>query len=161
MRPADWPEVQHIYQQGMATGVATFETAAPSWASWNEKHFTSCRLTAVNENHLVAGWAALAPVSRRPVYEGVAEVSIYVLPAESGQGIGSRLLDILIRESERAGFWTLQSSIFPENTASIQLHKKHGFREFGRRERIAKRDGRWYDLVLMERRSSITGTEET
>jgi L-amino acid N-acyltransferase YncA len=145
-----WPQVKKIYEEGIIGGNATFQTASPSWEEWDRGHIKTCRLIAINEN--VIGWAALSPISERAVYAGVAEVSIYV--QTQGQGIGSLLLNELIKQSEQHGFWTLQAGIFPENIASIRLHEKHGFRLVGRRQRIGQMNGIWRDTVLMERRSS-------
>jgi phosphinothricin acetyltransferase len=156
MVPADWPSVREIYLDGIATGDATFQQTAPEWPQWDEAHLTGCRLVAVSKN-MVVGWAALSPVSKRPVYAGVAEVSVYVASAARGAGIGKLLLRALIEESERQAIWTLQSGIFPENAASIQLHARNGFRMVGVRERIGSMNGRWRDVVLMERRSAVAG----
>ena len=156
MTPHDWPQVQAIYIEGLATHNATFETQAPKWAAWDSKHLSHCRLVARQEN-IVTGWAALTPVSTRAVYAGVAEVSIYVAATHRGQGLGHALMTRLIAESETNGIWTLQASIFPENVASIQLHLRHGFRELGRRQRIAQLHGIWRDTVILERRSTVVG----
>jgi phosphinothricin acetyltransferase len=156
MTVQDWPQVRHIYQEGLATGNATFETQAPEWEAWDAKHLPACRLIA-RQGETILGWAALSPVSSRAVYAGVAEVSIYVGASARGQGVGHRLLRALIAESEGNGIWTLQASIFPENVASIQLHLRHGFRQLGRRERIAQLHGMWRDTVILERRSSTVG----
>jgi L-amino acid N-acyltransferase YncA len=156
MKPHDWPSVRKIYEEGIATGVATFETYAPSWEDWNSAHLSRCRLVARTDGSLVA-WAALSPVSERCVYGGVAEVSIYVASSAGGRGIGKALLEALIKESEKAGIWTLQGGIFPENEASVRLHRSCGFREVGRRERLGQLDGEWKDVLLMERRSRIVG----
>jgi phosphinothricin acetyltransferase len=158
MQPEDWPQVRAIYLDGIATGHATFETTAPDWQQWDAGHLTDCRLVARNEEKIL-GWAALSAVSRRRVYAGVAEVSVYVAADARGQGLGDRLMAELIAASEPCGIWTLQSSIFPENQASIALHLKYGFREVGRRERIAKLQGRWRDTVLLERRSRTIGID--
>lgn len=152
MHPDQWPQVRQIYAEGIATGDATFETITPEWDAWDAGHVSTCRLVARNEGKIL-GWAALSPVSRRQVYSGVMEVSVYVAAAARGSGIGKALLKGLIERSEHNGIWTLQASIFPENRASIGLHKACGFREVGRRERIAMRQGRWRDTVLLERRS--------
>ena len=145
-----------IYLEGIATGNATFEKTAPEWERWDEA--TSPRLPpgslAADE---VLGWAALSPVSRRPVYAGVADLSIYVSERARGKGVGTALLSRLVEDSEREGIWTLQAGIFPENTASINLHQRAGFRVVGIRERVGSMDGRWRDVVLMERRSAIAG----
>jgi|SRR5580698_6769230 L-amino acid N-acyltransferase YncA len=147
-----WDAVRAIYLEGIATGNATFETSAPDWEQWNSRHLPSCRLVALAGQE-VLGFAALTPVSSRPVYAGVAEVSVYVAGRTRRQGIGRALLKALIAESEAAGIWTLQAGIFPENIPSIELHKQTGFRIVGVRERIGSMAGRWRDVVLMERRA--------
>ena len=152
MRPDDWPAVRRIYAEGIATGLATFETAAPDWPAWNASHLEACRLVATGDGGL-AGWAALSPVSDRCVYAGVAEVSVYVGEASRGQGVGRVLLDALVAASERHGLWTLQAGIFPENMASVALHERCGFRVVGRRERLGRLGGAWRDVLLLERRS--------
>ncbi len=156
MQPGDWPQVREIYLQGIGTGDATFETAAPDWPAWDAAHVPACRLVA-RGGDAILGWAALSRVSLRPAYSGVAEVSVYVATAARGQGIGQALLCRLVEESEREGFWTLQASIFPENPASLRLHASCGFREVGRRERIGRLHGRWRDTLLLERRSQVVG----
>ncbi len=154
--PEDWAAVERIYTAGIATGLATFETTTTSWPDWDEHHHAFGRLVAaVGEE--VGGWAALSPVSRRPAYAGVAEVSIYVAPEHQGVGIGRGLLAMLVAASEAHGIWTLQASIFPENQASVALHERVGFRVVGRRERIGQLAGEWRDTVLMERRSAAPG----
>jgi phosphinothricin acetyltransferase len=158
MRRNDWPVVRSIYQAGIATGQATFETRAPAWGKWNSTHLARPRLVAVYA-HNVVGWAALSPVSRRQVYAGVAEVSVYVSAESRGRGIGRLLLERLISESEKLGIWTLQASIFPENRASVSLHQACGFREVGARRRIGKMEGIWRDTVLFERRSEVAGID--
>lgn len=158
MQSEDWPEVARIYKLGIATGLATFEKNVPTWESWDKAHLQECRLVAF-ENQILVGWAALSPVSSRCVYKGVAEVSVYVDTNQSGRGIGTLLMKTLISKSESLGFWTLQSGIFPENIASVHLHERSGFRKIGIRERIGKMDGKWYDTLLMERRSSSTGID--
>lgn len=150
----DWPEVCSIYISGVATGYATFETEAPDWKRWDEAHLPTPRLVAV-VNETIAGWAALSHVSRRDVYAGVAEVSVYVDEGRRGQGLGKLLLESLVKKSEEHGIWTLQASIFPENVASISLHRGCGFREVGIRERIGQLKGVWRDTVLLERRSKV------
>ena len=153
MQPAHWPAVREIYREGIETGQATFETAVPTWEAWDSSHRLDCRLIALIENQIV-GWAALSPVSKRQVYNGVAEVSIYIPGSARGQGIGKRLMHELVTSSEKAGVWTLQSSVFPENEASVALHQAFGFRIVGTRERIAQMHGLWRNTVLLERRSS-------
>ncbi|HKD03512.1 MAG TPA: GNAT family N-acetyltransferase [Terriglobales bacterium] len=152
MNDADGPAVLEIYRQGIATGNATFESETPSWEKWTAAHLPHSRIIARN-GASVLGWAALSPVSSRCVYAGVAEVSIYIAEEARGLGVGRALLEELIRQSENNGLWTLQAGIFPENEASIRLHKSCGFREVGRRERIGKLGDRWRDTVLLERRS--------
>lgn len=158
LRPGHWEAVRAIYAQGIATRQATFETEPPTWEEWNAAHLAAGRLVAHREEEIV-GWAALSAVSDRCVYEGVAEVSLYVGTAHRGEGIGSRLLARLIEESEEHGIWTLQAGIFPENVASAAMHRNLGFREVGRRERLGKLDGRWRDVLLMERRSTVVGAD--
>ena len=155
---ADWPVVRAIYLEGIATGNATFETEAPGWAAWDAAHFPAPRLVAVSDETIV-GWAALTRVSTRTVYVGVAEVSVYVANDARGSGVGRALLEKLVSESEAKDIWTLQASIFPENTASLRLHKSCGFREIGRRDRIGKMNGVWRDTVLLERRSDVAGSD--
>ncbi len=152
MTANDWPEVERIYLEGIATGLATFETQSPGWEAWDAGHHVLCRLVARIDGKLVA-WAALSPVSKRKAYAGVAEVSIYVGKAFRGSGVGATLFADLIGQAEAAGFWTLQSSVFRENIATLALHKKMGFREIGYREKIARLNGEWKDTVLLERRS--------
>ncbi len=151
--PQHWDAVKTIYEEGIATGNATFQTSAPSWEEWNSDHITKSRFVAV-ENGAVLGWAALTPVSGRCVYAGVAEVSVYVLPASQGKGVGKALLNALIESSEANGFWTLQAGIFPENIASVRLHESCGFRVIGAREKIGKMNGVWRNTLLLERRSN-------
>lgn len=156
MKPGDWEQVRTIFLEGIATGYTTFETDAPSWEKWDAGHFEIARLVARKEDK-VLGWAALSPVSKRDAYRGVAELSVSVTEESRGWGIGRALLEALIKESERNGIWTLQAAIFPENTASVRLHLRCGFREVGRRERIGKLNGSWRDTLLFERRSKIAG----
>jgi L-amino acid N-acyltransferase YncA len=152
LRPEDWPEVAAIYHDGMRGGLATFETEVPSWNDWDAAH----AIRVVAELHeQVIGWAALGPVSSRWSYRGVAESSVYVGRDHHGRGVGRALMEELIEKSEGAGIWTIQTSIFPENTASLKLHHAVGFRAVGVRERIGKRDGLWRDTVLLERRSEV------
>jgi L-amino acid N-acyltransferase YncA len=157
MTGADWPPVRSIYEAGIATGMATFETVAPTYESWDAGHLGNHRLVATSADDEVVGWAALAPVSDRCVYTGVAENSVYVHPHHRRRGIGMRLLGALIASAEAGGIWTIQTGIFPENTASLALHERCGFRIVGRRERIGKLDGVWRDTLLLERRSATTG----
>ncbi len=149
-------QILRIYQSGLDQGNASFETQAPDWKKWDNKHHPLCRLVFELEGRVV-GWAALAPTSARECYRGVAELSIYISPDYQGQGIGSQLMAAIIQCSELHDFWTLTASIFPENGATLALHQKHGFRQIGRRERIAQHHGRWRDTLLLERRSTITG----
>lgn len=149
----DWNTVSHIYAEGIASGIATFETKVPDWDLWNEKYIDHCRIVA-ELNVKVIGFAVLSPVSKREVYKGVAEVSVYVSEKYRGKNIGKLLLNTLIEESERDGFWTLQANIFSENLASIRLHEKCGFRMVGIREKIGKLHGKWHDNQLLERRSN-------
>jgi phosphinothricin acetyltransferase len=158
MATADWDSVGAIYLAGIATGQATFETELPTWGNWNLAHLAAPRLVAVADDTIL-GWAALSSVSTRSVYAGVAEVSVYVGEPARGKGVGSLLLKTLVQESEKHGIWTLQAGIFPENSASISLHKSCGFREVGRRERIGKMDGIWRDTLLFERRSTLIGVD--
>ncbi len=159
MRAADWPAVRDIYRQGIETGNATFESEPPEWGAFDAGRLASPRLVAVDDVGQVLGWAALSAVSSRCVYGGVAEVSVYVAADARGRGVGSALLQALVRDSEAAGLWTLQAGIFPENEATLALHRKFGFREVGRRERIGKHEGRWRDTLLLERRSTAVGVE--
>jgi L-amino acid N-acyltransferase YncA len=152
MRSEDWDEVRGIYLEGIATGHATFEMEAPSWKKWNAEHRLEARLVARAKDRVV-GWAALSAVSQREVYRGVAEVSVYVSEGARGRGVGRTLLEALVRESEEAGVWTLQAGIFPENEASIALHRRCGFRVVGLRKRLGLLAGVWRDVYLLERRS--------
>lgn len=156
MSPADWPSVRQIYAEGIATGRATFETTVPEWTVWDKKYLPHPRLVARNGEGAL-GWAALTPYSARYAYRGVAEISIYIAERARGQGVGNALMAALVKESDAAGFWTLQAGIFAENEASVRLHQKYGFRIVGQRERIAQLHGVWRDVVLMERR--ITNDE--
>ncbi len=170
MPPNLWPAVREIYREGMATGNATFETQLPEWEQWDVSHRRTCRLVALEplDDHVadllisgqkisVLGWAALSPISARRVYAGVAEVSVYVAATSRGRGVGKSLLQALVQESEVNGIWTLQAGIFPENAASIALHKSCGFRQVGVRRRIGQLGETWKDVLLLERRSSIVG----
>ncbi|AKD02089.1 GNAT family N-acetyltransferase [Pontibacter korlensis] len=148
--------VLDIYGEGLLTRQATFNTQVPSWDEWNKGHHTFSRLVALEAGKVV-GWAALSPVSSRHCYRGVAELSIYIRAASRGKGVGNKLLQHLISDSEANGIWTLYSATFPENKASMNLQKKHGFREIGYREKIAMLHGLWRDTVLLERRSCAVG----
>jgi len=154
MRPADWPAASRIYAEGIATGQATFETAPPAWDDWDREHLPVCRLVARRDGELIA-WAALAPVSARHVYRGVAEVSMYVAAAERHSGVGKELGQALVDAAERAGIWTLEGWIFPENEASVALCESFGCRVVGVRERLGKMGHRWRDVLLVERRSPM------
>lgn len=156
--PEHWPAVRTIYEEGIATGDATFETSAPAWEVWDASHLPFARVVA-QENGEVLGWGALSGVSDRCAYSGVAEVSIYVTASARGRGVGYALLAALIEESEANGIWTLTAGIFPENVASVRLHEKAGFRVLGVREQIGKLKGRWRDALLLERRSRVVGIE--
>ena len=156
LRPDDWPAVRAIYEEGIRGGDATFETEAPSWEAWDAAH-SELRIVAEADG-AVAGWAALSPVSSRCCYEGVGEVSVYVAEAARGAGVGRLLLGELVARSEEAGYWTLTAGLFPENEASLRLHRACGFREVGVRERLGRLNGDWRDVVLLERRSSTVGT---
>ena len=152
MRTEDWPAVKAIYEQGIATKNATFDTEVPTWEDWDAGHIAEPRLVAERDGQVVA-WAALSPTSRRPAYAGVVENSIYVDETARGEGIGRELLGALLARADAAGIWTVQTSIFPENTASVGLHQACGFRIVGIRERIGQMDGVWRDTVLLERRA--------
>jgi L-amino acid N-acyltransferase YncA len=152
LTPDDWAEVAAIYHDGMRDGLATFETEVPTWEAWNEAH--TIRVVA-ELDECVIGWAALGPASSRWAYRGVAESSVYVARDHHGRGVGRALMEQLIARSEQAGIWTIQTSIFPENGASLKLHHRVGFRVVGVRKAIAKRDGLWRDTVLLERRSEV------
>lgn len=170
MPPHLWSAVCEIYREGIATGNATFETDLPDWEKWDRSHYKHSRLIALQprdeaiaeiliplDGTGVLGWAALSPVSSRRVYAGVAEVSVYVAAAARGRGVGKALLQTLVRESELNDIWTLQAGIFPENAASIALHKLSGFREVGVRRRIGRQGDTWRDVLLLERRSAAIG----
>ncbi|MFC4559551.1 GNAT family N-acetyltransferase [Virgibacillus kekensis] len=152
----DWADVRDIFIEGIETRNATFETEAPSWEIWDAGHFEECRLV-VREGEKVIGWAALSPISDRSAHRGVAEVSIYLSSLSIGKGLGTELLQKLVECSENKGFWTLQTSIFPENQSSIRLHKKCGFAVVGVRKRLGMLDGEWRDVVILERRSKVVG----
>jgi L-amino acid N-acyltransferase YncA len=153
MTTADWPAVERIYAEGIATGDATFETAPPSWEEFDSGRLREHRLVAVEDGEVV-GWAALSPTSSRACYAGVVEHSVYVAASARGRGIGRALLEALVTSADAAGLWTIQTSVFPENEASLALHERVGFRVVGRRERIAQLDGVWRDTILLERRSA-------
>ncbi len=160
LTPADWPGVRDIYEAGIATGNATLEAAAPSWVAWDDEHRQDCRFVARDDGGQILGWVALTPASGRCVYDGVAELSVYVAAAARGRGVGRALMEALIPASEAAGIWTLQAGIHPENEASLALHRRMGFRDVGVRERIGQDPtGRWRDVVLLERRSSAVGAD--
>jgi L-amino acid N-acyltransferase YncA len=156
MLPLHWEVVSKIYAEGLSTGNATFQTTVPTWEEWDKAHVANSRLVAV-ENNEVLGWAALTPVSGRCVYAGVAEVSVYVADAARGKGVGKKLLQALIEESEKNNFWTLQAGIFPENEGSVKIHLNNGFRIIGSREKIGAMNGIWRDTLLLERRSDKVG----
>lgn len=163
MTGADWPAVELILAAGIAGGEATFETTTPSWERFDAGKVADARLVATDETGAVVGWAAASPTSAREVYRGVIEHSVYIDPTRHGQGIGRLLLDAFLAAADHAGYWTIQSSIFLENTVSIRLHESAGFRIVGRRERIARSQlgphaGQWRDTVLVERRSAINPT---
>ena len=163
MKPEDWQQVRSIYLEGIATGNSTFEADVPAWEKWDSAHLPEHRLV-VREGNSILAWAALSPVSSRCVYSGVVELSLYVATGHRGRGIGSALLKAIINSTEKAGLWTLQGGIFPENTPSLRLVKKHGFKEIGRRKRIGKMTygdlaGTWRDVILVERRSTVTGID--
>ncbi len=157
MRSEHWASVEDIYRQGIATKNATFEIDSPGWDDWDAKHHPHSRIVA-QDGQEILGWAALSPVSPRRVYEGVAEVSVYVANAARGRGVGRALLQALIEQSEENRIWTLQAGVFPENAASLALHKSLGFREVGRREKLGQLQGIWRDVILLERRSLRVGT---
>ena len=156
MTAADWPVVAAIHREGIATGDATFEREPPEWSRFDGSRLTVGRLVAVDPTGEVIGWVAASSVSTRPAYRGVVEHSVYVASQASGRGVGRRLLEALIAATEEAGIWTIQSSVFPENTRSLALHEHAGFRRVGTRERIGRMpSGSWRDTVLIERRSPI------
>jgi L-amino acid N-acyltransferase YncA len=152
LRPEHWPGVVRVFEEGIATRNATFETEAPSWDAWDSSHLVEHRLVALRGGEVV-GWAAVSPVSDRCCYGGVVENSVYVAEAARGQGVGRRLLEELIASTEAAGIWTIEAGMFPENEGSIRLHERVGFEIVGRRKRLGKLDGVWRDVVLLERRS--------
>jgi len=156
LRPDDWPEVARIFEEGIRTGNATFETEVPSWEAWDDAHLPAHRLVAERDGRVV-GWIALAPVSPRKCYAGVAEVSTYVAEDARGEGVGRELLAALIESSERGGIWTLETGVFPENEPSLRLLQRFGFRVVGTRERIGRMHGMWRDVIFLERRSEVVG----
>ena len=156
LREDDWPAVAAVYEEGIRTRLATFETVAPTWADWDALHLPGHRIVAEQDGEVV-GWAALGPVSGRCVYAGVTENSVYVAERARGRGIGRELLEALVRGADLDGIWTIQAGVFPENRASLALHRACGFRVVGVRERLGKLDGTWRDVVLLERRSPVVG----
>ena len=152
-RVEDWPAIRAIYEAGIRSGDATFETEAPSWQEWDAAHLSGHRLVARSDGAVV-GWAALSPVSSRRVYAGVAEDSVYVAPEAQGRGVGRALLTAIVEGAERAGIWTVEAGVFPENAASLALHARCGFRRVGVRERLGKLGDVWRDVLLLERRSA-------
>jgi len=152
----DWEEIKAIYKEGLETGYSTLETTIPTWRKWNEELIKECRLAARRSNEIL-GWAALTKFSTRKVYSGVADVRIYIKRSARGAGLGTKLLGALIKESEKQGYWTLQSKIFVKNKASIKLHKKCGFKKVGIREAYGRRNGKWQNILLMEKRSEVVG----
>ena len=156
MTPDDWPAVEAIYVEGIATRNATFETAPPTWEEFDAGRLPDHRLVAT-EGDEVVGWAALSPTSTRLCYAGVVEHSVYVAEGARGRGVGRALLEALIGSAEAAGLWTIETGIFPENAASLALHERVGFRVVGRRERIGQLDGVWRDTIMLERRSQRVG----
>lgn len=155
MCAADAGAVLAIYQAGLDGGHASFETTAPAWHEFDTGRLADHRFVAADATDQVLGWVAVSRVSARPVYAGVVEHSIYVDPAARGRGVGGELLDALVASTEAAGIWTIQSGVFPENTASIALHRRRGFRVVGVRARLGRHRGRWRDVVLLERRSDV------
>jgi L-amino acid N-acyltransferase YncA len=147
--PRDYPAVAAVFAEGIATGRATFETAVPSWEEWDAAHLPEHRFVAEEDGDVV-GWVAVVPYSRRAVYRGVGEESVYVAERARGRGVGKALLDTVIASARAGGLWTLQAGVFPDNVASLELHRRAGFREVGVRERIGQLDGVWRDVVLLE-----------
>lgn len=165
MRPEDWPAVEEIYRHGIEDGEATFETRTPTWDDFDAGKVPAPRLVAEDDDGRILGWAAASPVSSRAAYRGVIEHSVYVHREQRGRGVGAVLLGALVEGAEAAGYWTIQSSVFPENAASLRAHERAGFRVVGRRERIARsllgpHAGQWRDTVLIERRSERNGRPE-
>jgi L-amino acid N-acyltransferase YncA len=160
MRPEDWPQVQAIHEEGIATGQASFERQVPGWEEWDRRHLPICRLVARCDGEMI-GWAALRPASQKSFYHGVAEDSVYVKRTWWGRGVGGKLLRALVEQSEHSGIWTLQALIFPENAISIALHESERFRIVGLRERLGQMDGVWRDVMLLERRSWVVGVSSS
>lgn len=156
LKSSHWSAVKEIYEQGLKTGVATFETESPSWEEWDQSHLSICRLVALEGDEMI-GWIALSPVSSRCIYGGVAEISVYVSEDHRGKGIGKQLLSEVIPVSEENGYWMLQAGIMPANVGSVKLHESVGFRTVGFREKISKIHGVWQDNLLLERRSKVVG----
>jgi phosphinothricin acetyltransferase len=152
LRPEHWPAVESIYEEGIATGIATFETSTPAWEQWDAAHLPDHRFVALRDDEVV-GWVAAVPVSDRCVYAGVVEHSVYVSERARGQRVGRLLLERLLASTETAEIWTIQTGIFPENEPSVRLHERVGFRVVGHRERLGKLNGKWRDVLLLERRS--------
>lgn len=157
MTPEHAAGVLDVFDEGMRTGDATFETRVPTWDEWDAGHSAGHRFVAIGEDGDVLGWAAVSPVSRRAAYAGVVELSVYVAARAHGRGVGGALVRAVVASTEAAGIWTVQSGVLRENTGSLALHERHGFRVVGVRERIGRRDGRWRDVVLLERRSPLVG----
>ena len=160
MLASDAAAVLAIFAEGIATGNATFETEAPTWAEWDAEHVPTGRFVAEVDGQ-VAGWSALVPSSQRCAYSGVAEVSVYVAERARGQGVGKGLLEATVRASKEAGYWTVLAGILRENTASVRLHEGCGFRTVGFNERIGQLNGVWRDVVRMERRSPVVGVADS
>jgi L-amino acid N-acyltransferase YncA len=158
MTAESWSDVNRIYESGIASKNATFETSVPDWDTWDRAHRKDCRIIAKIKGKVI-GWAAISGISDRRVYSGVAEISIYVDPDFRGKGVGDSLMNAMIKESELSGIWTLQAGVFPENVASLKLHRKYGFRTVGVRERLGRMDDRWRDVLLLERRSKTVGID--
>ena len=157
MTPDDWPAVRRIHGEGIATGVATLDPATPDWPAWDAGHRPDCRFVA-RAGGTVVGWVAVSPYAARPVYAGVAWESVYVAARARGMGVGTALLGHLVAASEQAGIWTLLAGVIADNGASLVLHRRAGFREVGRNRRLGRGpDGRWRDVVLLERRSETVG----
>jgi phosphinothricin acetyltransferase len=153
LAPDHWPQVRDIYAAGIATGNATFQSDPPTWDEWDRGHLSAHRFVDV-DGEQVLGWVAISPTSARAVYAGVVEESVYIAPSAQGRGVGRRLLTAVIESTEHAGIWTIETGIFPENTASLALHERLGFRRVGVRERLGRQGDRWRDVVLLERRSA-------